>query len=601
MDVVSKLDRQQSEAPLLQSLVWTAGVGFLVIAKPTGSAQNVRHEGESLGARGEIKVIMASPAAGGEQPELAKQSSLDLLSPRNIQTSSLRTVHAEAKALVDSADGSKASEGLIEENTSSAPASTAEAVTILVDKLLECPEDEELHVRALRSLRRISTKKEGRDLIGRSGGVQLVADCMGRFGKSNDNLAAMCCMVVANLAFSSEENKERIRRARIIDFLFDLLRRESIPAQDMSYVCMAAQNVTNDNLKNQVYMGAYGGIAALCLALNRHLDSADVRQQAVAALGNIACGGKTCQMKAREEGGVELILKVMQNSSSNVIIQEKCAMALRNLCHNNDRNSRVVGGFGGIDLIVLAMKKFSTVISLQIMACAALRYLSFDEENRERLGKNGGVVLIVEAIGTVQRNSVGLDEILKALSNATFDHTENKLAVARCNGIEVVMGILSAASSSAALEGGLRVLRNLTDCSEDLRRSMRDAGAMNAAVNCLRRARAEGQIAENALALLLNLTAEMTMSGGAGRELDPEEVCALCEEAMRRQPRDSAVAEYATALIAAMKRPADRGGDAPAGRRAKLRFRMFRRRSVVRPGSEAKDEYAQESSRRDDE
>lgn len=479
-----------------------------------------------------------------------------------------------------------------------APASTAEEVIIIVDKLLECPDDEDLHLRALRSFRRISKTEEGRELIGDSGGIQIIADCMARFGKNNNNLAAMCCIVVANLSFRSEGNKDKVRRARIIDFIFELLRREKMSAEEMCHVCLAAQNFTSGNLKNQVYMGAYGGIEALCLALKRHMGHVELQIQALGAFGNIARGGKTCQMKIREGGGVELILQAMRERSDNLEVQEKCALAIRNLCESNNRNSRVVGGFGGVDQIVVAMKSFSIEAALQTKSCAALRFLAFDEENRERLGKNGGVVCIVEAISVTNACGSGLDEVLKALSNATFDHNENKLVVGRCGGVETIMSILSIDSKDEIVEGGCRVLRNLTDCSEDLRRGMREAGVMTVAVDFLRTRRDQETIVEHAIALLLNLAVDGVSVSGFSRECDTAEVVELCEDAMRRLPDAPAVTQYASSLVALLRRSEDRdAGPIPGRHRFKNRLmpRLFKRMS--RSVSEAPDDSDTESPR----
>jgi hypothetical protein len=135
---------------------------------------------------------------------------------------------------------------------------------------------------------------------------------MSRFSQSKNSLEAMCCVVVANLAYGSEENKGRVRRAKFLDVRFEFLASKDRTSEDISYVCLAAQNVTSSDLKNRVYMGAYGGVEALARleATHRKLRHAST----VATLGKLARGGKTCQMKIRDAGGVDLILLAMQRS-----------------------------------------------------------------------------------------------------------------------------------------------------------------------------------------------------------------------------------------------------------------------------------------------
>jgi hypothetical protein len=175
------------------------------------------------------------------------------------------------------------------------------------------------------------------------------------------------------------------------------------------------------------------------------------------------------------------------------------------VCHSNDRSQRVFGSKGGVEQIVLALKTFPDNAGLQMKVCAAMRYLSFDEMIRERLGQNSGVVCCVDAVRAVQINSEGLDDVHKALSNATFDHNENKLAVARCSGIAAVMSILTHDSRAVTLEGGLRVLQNLSDCLVEIGRSIREVGPRPTALDCLRSQNQEAGVVEHAIALPLNI------------------------------------------------------------------------------------------------
>lgn len=452
------------------------------------------------------------------------------------------------------------------------PASTAEAVSILIDKMLESPTDEDLHTRAMRSLRRLSTSDEGRALIGDSGGVQLVSDCLRRF-TTNVNLATACCMVIANLSYGSQENKDRARRSRAIDSIIDLLGSTDLSSDSTAFVCLAARNLSNGCQKNQIYLGTYGGVDGLCKAMRRNPEHVEVQLQAIAAAANISHGNKSCQLKMRETGAIELILQAMRRNSTDGAVQETCLVALRNLCVDNERNQRAVGALGGVDQTVLAMRAFPRNSTTQVRACAALRYLAFDGQNRERIGVNGGVVSIVDALQAVRADSEGIDEVLKALSNATFDHAENKLAVHRCGGIQSMMDIMSADGSAPALEGGFRVLRNLTDCSEDVRQAIREGGAVSIAVDCLRRRRPEAGIIEHALALLLNLVVDGLSAAGAGRDTREEELISLTRQAMEQFPEHLAILDHGAALVHTLQRAAGRAADADGG------GRMFKRKT----------------------
>lgn len=455
-----------------------------------------------------------------------------------------------------------------------APASTAEAVSILVDKMLESPEDEELQTRAMRSLRRLSTDEEGRRLIGNGGGIELVSDCMRRFG-NNDQLISTCCMVVANLCYGSDRNKERCRKSRCIDHIVTHLASFIMPGKDMSYVCLAARNVTNNCRANQLYFCTNGGAEALCKAISRYEDDVDVQTQAIAAVGNAAHLNKTSQMKLRESGILELLIETMKRHRSQESIQKSSVVAIAHLSADNERNRRELGFFGAVDQIVGMMRLYRSNEDLQVSGCVALRHLAFDEENRDIIGSCGGIPIILDAMSLLRRHNAHneVTEILKALSNSTFDHTENKLTIFSCGGVETVSSLVVRDTPGSILEGALRVLRNVTDCSEDVREAIRESDVIYTILDCMRDRKTDAGVAEHALALLLNLLADgLDMAGSVG-DLDPVEVSTLIQNWMVMFPGVTNIQIHGESLIRQFEMSMDHGYGPGSGlfRRGKLK------------------------------
>jgi Spinocerebellar ataxia type 10 protein domain/Armadillo/beta-catenin-like repeat len=431
--------------------------------------------------------------------------------------------------------------------------SPAQEVAILVDNMLEAPDNVELNLRALRSMRRISTNDEGRKVIGESGGVQIVADCMRRLG-NNTQLATMSCMVIANLCFNSPENKLRVYKSRVIDSMVGFLASVTVSDQ-LAFVCLALRNISNNCRENQIFLGASGGVDGLCKVMKYHMGHLDVMIQSNAAIGNIASGNRTCQMRVRECGGLELLVQSMKTHPTAGAIHEHCMIAIENVCRGNEKNQRLIGGFGGVDQVIVAMRLFKDVKSIQIRACAVLRILAFDSQNRERLGLNGGIVCIVTALKQLSNNKEEIEGGLKALSNATYDHIENKNAVVRSGGIEAVLAILLSTGDNLDVQREcLRVFRNLTDYSAEVRSRLCRDGVLQAAINCMGRSREHPGIAEHAIAFILNLLSDVHNGDSPIPQIDKQTLTEYVQLSIDHFPQNDQIQLHGQELIAALKR-----------------------------------------------
>jgi hypothetical protein len=419
--------------------------------------------------------------------------------------------------------------------------------------MLEAPEDTELNMRALRSMRRISTNDDGRRLIGESGGIQIVADCMRRLG-NNSQLATVSCMVIANLCFNSPENKLRVYKSRVIDSMVGFLDSVHVGDQ-VAFVCLALRNISNNCKENQIFLGASGGIDGLCKAMKHHLDHVDVMTQISAAIGNIACGNKNCQMRVRECGGLELLVQSMKTHPTSEAVQEHGMIALENVCRGNEKNQKLVGTHGGVDKVVLAMRSFKDTRNIQIRGCGILRILAFNEQNRERLGVNGGIACLVAALKVLAGSDSDVEIALKALSNATYDHAENKNAVVRCGGIDVVLSILLAATDSDDVKREcLRVFRNLTDYSADVRSKLCRDGALHAGINCLERSSENAGVAEHSIAFVLNLLSDAVSGDSPTPQLDKQQLAGHVQARVDRFLQNEQIQQHGPELLATLKR-----------------------------------------------
>jgi hypothetical protein len=447
---------------------------------------------------------------------------------------------------------------------------TQQAVSTLIDCMLENSDDPALLMRAMRSMRRLSAQDEGRRLIGDSGGVQIVTDCMKRF-HTNPSLVSCCCMVISNLCYgpgAGQENKEKVQKSRALELLVQLLT--SVALDDhLVFVCLAIRNVSNGSQGTQVQLANCGAFEGLYKVMTMHKENLELQSQAAAAVGNIANGNKTCQMRCRESGVLDLTIDAMRNHNACLSLLEYCILALRNMCAENARNQTRIGELGGVDEIVTAMRRFPRDAGLQARACAAIRFLAYDSNNRRQLGMNGGVVAIIAALDVVGDD---VEQVCKALGNVTFDNMDNKLTVAHSGMDGLIYIVSSIGSSEEAVLGAIRVLRNITDSSRDVRFSIRSRGTIREATNCVERWSDNAGVSEQAFALLLNLYMDDAVGGcGNGQDVaveDPDavkertEVKTLASQQIvkfsGRKPEGQAVCKHGNALLVVIERVEER-------------------------------------------
>lgn len=384
-----------------------------------------------------------------------------------------------------------------------------EAIVALIDSMLATPDDEELQLKAIISLRKFSTNDGLRQFIGESGGVAVVSTVMRAYPR-NEHLVINSFMLLANLAFENSENKDLIRKVNTIEKVISLMGQHQEHEEIQGWACLALRNFSNNNKNNQMRL-ANGGIESITKAMKRFTKSKQVQIHGSAALGNVAAGDLTCQMRCRDLGGINVILDAMQDNVLSSSLQEHGIVAIRNLCVKNQKNQRRIGELGGIELLVQAMTAHQDVRSIQLKACAAIRYLAYDATNRELLGRNGALTMIVKALEIIDSSSSHgteeADHILKAMSNATFDNSENKRVLGRCNGIDVVFTVLEAHSQAPEIqESCLRVLRNISDGVKENCTALLKRGVLQKCLRNMEKFKTHAGINEHSIALLYNLT-----------------------------------------------------------------------------------------------
>lgn len=381
-----------------------------------------------------------------------------------------------------------------------------QAVVILLDSMLANGEDENLQVKAIISLLRMSEISEERELLGSSGCLQAAIAAMKNFPDSS-KIANSGCMLLANAAFDSVENKGRIRRCRGIELLVALMSRREFDEEMQCWACVALRNLTNLSEENQELAGSIGSLEVLHRVLRRFDWNKTLQTQGIAAIANIACGGLESQVRIRDSGCIEVVIDAMKMYPDNMAIQEQCVLALQNVCVKNGKNQRTVGELGGVELLTEVMRKHKSQAKLLAMVCSTLRYMCFEEKIRDIVGRNGALILMLDALQVVsdQCGAAEVEQVLKALTNATFSPCENKQVVARCGGVAGVMKVLVKYNDEAeVVESGLRVFRNVSDKGGVNCQVLETEGVFKYGLERLESFKEHSGITEHAFAIVVN-------------------------------------------------------------------------------------------------
>lgn len=343
--------------------------------------------------------------------------------------------------------------------------SPEQAVAILVDSMLEFPEDEALQLSAIISLIRLSTSARNRHLLGNSGSIQTCLQAMRNF-PHNRNIASSGCMFLANISFDHADNKTRFRQCKGLESVLSLMKLLHDDEDFQHWACFALRNMTTESHANQLKAAQIGVLQVLHSALSKFDCNSALQIHGVATIANIACGGLECQMKVREAGCVKIVVDAIRKHQSNLSLLTHGLIAMRNVCVENGKNQRLCGELGAVELLTDLMRSMESVASVIAQACCALRFLCFEESIRHTVGRNGALVLALKSLPLISRElgGEGVVSILQALSNATFRPDENKQIVVRCGGIEQVMRVLKDHENNCVVvDSGLRLFRNVSD------------------------------------------------------------------------------------------------------------------------------------------
>lgn len=196
--------------------------------------------------------------------------------------------------------------------------------------------------------------------------------------------------------------------------------------------------------------------------MRMHEGSVKVQEQGCAAL-RIFSLNSSMKTMVSEQDGICVLIKSMQNFSSNEFILEQACGALWFLSAFNNQNQDDILKLGGIDIIIKAMNQFPGCAAIQEQCCGALGYLAFENEViQEKIANENGIESIVVAMKNhplkagIQAHGCG------GLWSLARGCADNRSRIIDCGALELVRAALRKHTSSQVV-GSAKILLRMFD------------------------------------------------------------------------------------------------------------------------------------------
>lgn len=383
-------------------------------------------------------------------------------------------------------------------------------IPLIINSLQDHSRDPKVVDRGLTALRRLTVDAPCRARIGEAGGIAVIVHAM-RCHSLRVRIQTQACLALANLAFRCPQNKKDFMQSNGLPVIVAALSVHKSVEHVQAWGCFAIRNLTNGIMDDEHEASvAAGAVEVLVNALEMYPKSTVVQEQSLIALTNIANASSLAMERMRAVGGLQSLIACLQNNSRSAALSE-IALSCTMIMVADDTNQKIFGSDGGIEAITTILDEHRGHTGIAVKGCAAFRQLAFQKENRDLLGRCGGIRAIITAMmDTAAASAETAAVLLKALSNSTFDAMANKTLAGRLGGIEATLKLMSLEAfqgDATVIEDACRVLRNLTDGVFSNHRLLIKNRGISIVLDATRsHGRSSAGVAEHGVAIFVNLT-----------------------------------------------------------------------------------------------
>jgi hypothetical protein len=217
--------------------------------------------------------------------------------------------------------------------------------------------------------------------------------------------------------------------------------------------------------------------------MRRNITNEDFLKYGVYLLGNLALDD-TLKSQIGTEGGVSLIVQIMEMYGGNEALVENSLYALANLSFQNPVNNRFIVSGNGIDLLCSVIATYTTNEELLESGVCVLCNLCYgSDSNKESICHAGGASVIADVV----LNNFNADDLLitcfRTLGNLAFN-ASNVAIIVKAGGVQgIVAGMTVHSENVDIVDVAIRVLTNLAAAADtESMKIMSSEGAVQAII-----------------------------------------------------------------------------------------------------------------------
>jgi len=340
---------------------------------------------------------------------------------------------------------------------------------------------------------------------------------------------------------------ENLLKSVPLNVLLDLLTDSDDPML-LAHTARLLCKISNDD-KGAAALGAITDLRELIAAMRRNIQNEEFLKYGIYLLSNL-CTNDTIKGQVGSEGGILLILKVMELYMKNEGLIENCCFALGNLSFEHEINSSFIVACKGIEILILAIQTHHTAEDLLESAVATLCNLCHNSDvNKDQIVKKDGCTTVVEVVLNNFNSIELLLTCFRTLGNLA-SNAANTSEIIKAGGVQgIVAGLTVHSSELDIIDISIRVLTNLaSEMDDEEQKIMAQEGAVQAIVEVVNTHVDNPELELSALGCLCNLArapfnASMIIKqGGTEATL----------QVMREQKGDPELIERSMSLIAAL-------------------------------------------------
>lgn len=303
-----------------------------------------------------------------------------------------------------------------------------------------------------------SDKKEQ---IVAAGGIEAIVCSMNRNSDENENspddqhymyACQALCQALSTLA-SCAQNREKIAAAGGIQSIVKCMTRFIDNSNVLAHACQALNNIVHDSGTNRKELRTAGGIATIIEGMSNHPDTTHLQENACALLSSLAVDDRDSEDQIVVSGGIQAIIKGMDCQLEKQLERVKTKIqphirhacwALYHLVSDNADNRDKVGKAGGVKTIIKAMVNYSAFSEIQHCAFTTLGNICYNNQQNVREANNcDGIEAIVKGMVQHEHDPVVQEHACWALGILGQHDLVNRDKIGRVGGIKAIVNCLT--------------------------------------------------------------------------------------------------------------------------------------------------------------